>query len=72
MTSLRTLSLTRVVGPGAVGRQAGSRNQCDGAGATLERGGSVVRWRAHPPQPAVGQCGPSVSGSAHTFRRNKI
>lgn len=72
VTLLRTPSLTHVVGPGAVGRQAGSRNECDGSGATLERGGVCGELACASPQPAVAQCGPSVSGSAHTFGRNKI
>lgn len=39
VTSLRTPSLTHVVEPRAIGRQAGSRNKCDGLGATIESGG---------------------------------
>lgn len=62
----------RVVGSGAVGRQAGSRHECDGLGVTIESGGVCGEVSCAFPQPDEAKCGPSVAIFTHVFKRNEM
>lgn len=62
----------RVVGSGAVGSQAVSRNECDELGATIESGGVYGELACVFAQLFVATCVPCVARFAYVFKRKTI